>query len=228
MNAFRLLFCALLVGACFLAQSCFSLKSNFQPTSYYKLVQKPTAVHVADTLPGTLYIRTFTTNEEYNNDHIVYYKEDSYKDSVRQVDYYIYHRWLSEMPDMVTDFIANRYIEKNIFRQGIVQTGSSLMPDYILEGKVLEMIADNGSDASVLVKLHISLVRFEPLSVERSVLLQRVYEARVPRAHTAPSSIATAYSTAFSDIADRMLADIASAVRSGTAAIPRGADTKER
>ncbi len=219
MNAPRLIPFALLLAASCLIQSCISLKSDYQPTSYYRLEQKGTSIQTVDTLPGTLYIRTFTTNEEYNNDHIVYFNKDS-----RQVDYYVYHRWLAEMPDMVTDFVANRYIEKNVFRKGIAQSGSAL-PDYILEGKVLEMIADNGSSnaGSVLLKIQITLINVEPMEIERPVILQRVYESSVKRANDNAASIPAAYSEALADITDRMLVDIANAVRYHNANTPKGA-----
>lgn len=220
MNAARLIPAALLFAASCLIQSCISLKSDYQPTSYYRLEQKATSIQTVDTLPGTLYIRTFTTNEEYNNDHIVYFNEDS-----RQVDYYVYHRWLAEMPDMVTDFVANRYIEKNVFRKGIAQSGSALLPNYILEGKVLEMIADNGGNnaGSVVLKLQITLINVEPMAIERPVILQRVYETRVKRTSSNTSSIPAAYSEALADITDRMLVDIANAVRYHNANTPKGA-----
>ncbi len=210
MNAIRFILCALLLAASGLAQSCISLKSSYQPTVYYRLQQKSTSIQTTDTLPGTLYIRSFTTNEEYNNDHIVYFN-----DNVRQVDFYVYHRWLTEVPDMITDFIANRYIEKNIFRNGVAQSGSALLPDYILEGKVLEMIADNGNSnpGAVTMKIQIALINIEPMEIERPVILQRVYEASVKRADGSAASIPAAYSEALADIADRMLVDIAKAVR---------------
>ena len=221
MNAhrIRIIYIVLLAAVSCLVQSCISLKSDYQPTSYYRLQQPSTSIQTADTLPGTLYIRTFTTNEEYNNDHLLYYTDD-----VRQVDYYVYHRWISEMPDLVTDFIANRYIEKNVFRTGVVQSSSTLIPNYILEGKVLEMIADNSAEpGSVLIRVQISLINVEPMQVDRPVILQRVYEASARRTNTNASSIPAAYSEALADITDRMLVDITNAIRYHNANTPKGA-----
>lgn len=198
---------------------CLSIKSEYQPTQYYRVVQKPSAVQTVDTLPGTLYIRSFTVNEEFNNDHIVYIDED-----VQQLDYYVYHRWITEVPEMISDYFANRYIQREVFRNGVAQSGSALLPEYILEAKILEMVADNREESSsVVLKISVSIVDVEPLRVERPVILQKTYEQRVARRNTGVESIPEAYSEALANIADQLLVDMENAVRYHNANSPKGA-----
>lgn len=185
---------------------CFSLRSDYQPMAYYRLAQQPTSLEAVGHIPGTLYVRTFTANEEFENNHIVYVRNTA------QVDYYTYHRWISEAPELVTDFIASRYMQAKVFPDGIVQAGSSLMPTYVLEGKILDMTANNGEPSSVVLKLQCTLIGIEPLETKHAVLWQQVYEQKVQRPNSYASSISEAYSDALSMIADQLLVDIARVV----------------
>lgn len=207
-----LLFCT----AC-LATGCFSIRTDYQPTVFYRLVQKPSAIRAVDTLPGTLYIRTFTANEEFNNDHLVFLKSHT------EVDFYTYHRWISETPELVTDFVTNRYINGNMFRKGIVGSGSALVPNYILEGKILQMVADNGDSNNVLLELQITVIGIEPMQAERPVILQKVYSKTVARNNNTAASIPDAFSDALSTISDELLVDLEKAIRYHNANTPKGA-----
>lgn len=207
----------LLLCTATLATGCFSIRTEYQPVTYYRLVQKPSAIQTVDTLPGTLYIRTFLANEEFNNDHIVFLRSQT------EVDFYTYHRWISEAPEMVTDFVANRYINGNMFRNGIISSGSALVPDYILEGKILQMVADNGDSNNVRLELQITVVGIAPLQVERPVILQKVYEKIVSRNNDTAASIPDAFSSALSVIADELLVDLEKAIRYHNANTQKGA-----
>lgn len=206
----------LLCTAC-LATGCFSIRTEYQPTVFYRLVQKPSAIRVADTLPGTLYIRTFAANEEFNNDHIVFLRNNT------EIDFYSYHRWISEAPEMVTDFVTNRYINGNMFRKGIIGSGSALVPNYILEGKILQMVANNGESNDVTLELQVTVVGLEPMKVERPVILQKVYAKTVARNNNTAASIPDAYSEALSSISDELLVDLEKAIRYHNANTPKGA-----
>lgn len=197
-----LLFALVLCGV----SGCFSLRSEYQPMAYYRLAQQPVSVEDIGSIPGTLYVRTFTANEEFENNHIVYVRNTA------QVDYYTYHRWISEAPELVTDFIASRYMQTGAFSDGVVQVGSSLMPEYVLEGKIIDMIANNGEPSNVELKLQCTLIGMEPLQTKHTVLWQHVYEQKVQRPNSYAASIAEAYSDALSIIADQLLVDIARAV----------------
>lgn len=215
-------FLALVCLVCSLS-GCFSLRSDYQPMAYYRLVQNSPAVSDVGRITGALYVRTFTANEEFENNHIVYARTAApirtekqaetapQASAVAQVDYYTYHRWISETPELVTDFVASRYMQSGVFPNGIVQAGSSLMPAYVLEGKILDMTAYNGEPSGVVLKLQCTLLSLQPMS-KHTVLWQQVYEQRVLRSNNTAASIPEAYSDALAVIADQLLVDIARAV----------------
>lgn len=180
--------------------------------AYYRLVQQPLSVDDIGNIRGTLYVRTFAANEEFENNHIVYTRSTAQAGYAAQVDYYTYHRWISEAPELVTDFIASRYMQARVFPDGIVQASSSLTPTYVLEGKILDMMANNTEPSNVVLKLQCTLVRIEPLQAKHTVLWQQVYEQKVQRSNNYAASIPEAYSDALSMIADQLLVDIARAV----------------
>jgi ABC-type uncharacterized transport system auxiliary subunit len=180
------------------------IKSEYAPITYYRLQATPPAKNIA-VMPGTLMVRTFYTNAQYDSD-------DMYTTNGGAISNpYEYHKWVSATPELVTDFIINRLTQYKAFTKGVVPSGSASAADYILEGKVLDMIAETDERGSNVahVQLQVSLVRVK----DNSLIMQKLYDKRINRTSTAIQSIADAMSAAMSEITDEIAADMAVAIR---------------
>ncbi|HYF03165.1 MAG TPA: ABC-type transport auxiliary lipoprotein family protein [Patescibacteria group bacterium] len=193
-----------------LLSGCGLLKSEYEPIRYYRLMA-PAPANRSAVLPGTLMVRTFYTNAQYDSDDIFTTAGGAI------VGPYEYHKWVSATPELVTDFIINRLSSQTLFANGVVPSGSASSADYILEGKVIDMLAETderGTNVAHL-QMQVSLIRFRAGNAENSLLMQKRYDKRIQRANATIPSIAEAMSQAMAEITDEMAGDIATAIRSG-------------
>lgn len=191
---------------------CISLKSEYPEISYYRLSQEPIKINNSGNIAGTLQIRNFSSSDQLNTENIM-----AFWDEVKVQNYY-YHRWVSAPADLVTDFIIERMNNAKLFNGGVIKPNSLVIPDYILEGHLLDMIAHNTRDREpdtnfINISYQISLIKKEPLKTERNVLLNKLYTISVPRKNNEVSSVAPAFSHGMSELTDKMLNDIIEAVK---------------
>ncbi len=191
---------------------CISLKSEYPEISYYRLSQEPIKINNSGNIDGTLQIRNFSSSDQLNIDNIMVILDED------KVQNYYYHRWVSAPADLVTDFIIERINNAKLFNGGVIKPNSLVIPDYILEGHLLDMIAHNTKDLEsdtnfIIISYQISLIKKEPLKTERNVLLNKLYTISVPRKNNEVASIAPAFSRGMSELSDMMLNDIIEAVK---------------
>ncbi|MBI5324952.1 MAG: hypothetical protein HZB41_06735, partial [Ignavibacteriae bacterium] len=103
----------------------------------------------------------------------------------------------------------------------VVKPNSLVIPDYILEGHLLDMIAHNTRDREpdtnyVKLSIQINLIKKEPLKAERNVLLNKLYTISVPRNNNEVTTVAPAFSRGISELTDNMLIDITEAVNNSS------------
>jgi len=192
--------------------SCISFREEYPEIHYYRLEQQGGNLQNigAGTIEGTLQIRNFSVSEGIDNDHFLGIWEDN------KVQVYYYHRWIANAADLVTDFIVTRYNDLRVFTGGVVKPASILVPDYILEGQLIDMVAhnSNGSKATnyVYIAVRISLVKKVPLSTDKTILINKVFTVKSPRKNNSVETIAAAFSEAVSQISDQMLLEIQNAI----------------
>lgn len=190
---------------------CINLKDEYPEITYYTLKQEPNTLQFGDTLNYCLQIRDFTISDAYSSEHIFANLDKGI------VDRYYYHRWQTDFNDMATDFLTLRFNTVNLFRLGVVSSGSLAMPDYILEGQILEIFAktsdskETGANYVNLI-IKINLLERTTTTADLPIALTKVYEQKIQRQSNSIASIPEAYGKALSFIADRMLADIYAAI----------------
>ena len=84
------------------------IKSEYAPINYYRLQGEAPLKNVA-AMPGTLMVRTFYTNAQYESDDMFATTNGVITNP------YEYHKWVSATPELVTDFIVNRLSTNNAF-----------------------------------------------------------------------------------------------------------------
>ncbi len=201
-----LFLCLLLFG------SCISLREEYPEIHYYRLTQIEDEMQNigSGSIEGTLQIRNFSVSDAVDTDHFLGVWDDS------RVQVYYYHRWIALASDLVTDFIITRYNDLRVFTGGVVKPSSILVPDYILEGQLIDMVAHNTKDSKktnfVYISLRVSLVKKIPMSIDKSILINKVFTLRHPRKDNSVESIAPAFSQAVSQICDQILLEIQQAI----------------
>ncbi len=192
--------------------ACISIKTEYQPISYYRLTQKPSVVKNIEPLAGTLLVRQVNIDGEYDSDKLLLLSSES------QLQPYNYHRWATEVSELATNFIVNRYANYKVFSGGVVGSNSMSTADYILENRITEMAAHNSESVSrdsnfVELRMMTSLVQINTRKGEKSLLMQKTYSITNNRSDNLVTSIPSAYSSAFSRLCDEMLVDVMRAIK---------------
>ncbi len=203
---FLLLFSLILCG-------CISLKDKYPAITYYKFEQGPKPAFKIDTLAGTLQIRDFTVNSSYDTDHLL-----AKYGTPPKIKKYYYNRWIANPGDLVTNFFVDRFSILSPFSGGVIKSASVLLPDYILEGQVINLIGVNGEDDepgenSVAIGIKITLVERAGTSAKRTIIISKVYELNVDRDDSSAESMAAAFGQGLTQIADMLLSDMQEILR---------------
>lgn len=201
----------LLIVLLFALSSCINLKTPYPAIEYYRLNQEPTAFKNTGSISGSLQIRNFTAREDLNSDQLV-----ATIDSTK-LHRYFYHRWAADCPDLVTDFFIQRLSNLKAFSGGVFKTATIAIPEYILEGQILEMIASNSTTPDLknnfaTVSLKITLIKRLSDKYDKLVILNKTYNNKILRPDNEVTSIAPAFSKAYSQITDKIMFDIQEAV----------------
>jgi ABC-type uncharacterized transport system auxiliary subunit len=199
----------MLLSLIFLA-GCFTIKSDYPKIEFYRLEQIPSTLSAVPHEKGRLEVRTFTSAEDIDNVHLLALWNDG------RLQRYFYFRWITDCSSLVTDFFINRINLLNIFSEGAGGSGSISQPDYILEGRVLDMVAhnNNNSDSNdVYIAVRISLYANVTAESVNTPILSRLYTISESRKDNFAASIVPAFSKGMSMLADSVIRDIDSYIK---------------
>ncbi|HOM05312.1 MAG TPA: hypothetical protein PLU67_07450 [Candidatus Kapabacteria bacterium] len=193
----------------FVFTSCINLKSPYPDIKYYRLSNEPLMLVNLDTLPISVQLRNITINDEFNTDHII--ATDA---QTRKVQVYYYNRWISKFDDLATGFLLSRISSYGVFSGGFHPASSINDPDYILEGRVINLTAinsekKNSPDAnSVEITINCSFYRRSNEFSGLNLLFNKSYTQRVNRINNFVETIPQATSRAMALISDMILVDM--------------------
>lgn len=199
----RLLFCLILWSV--VLAGC-SLTQSKQEVHYYALSlpsgntgSAPTAQTTASpTSPASLVVRPFTAHQPYNRDRIVY------RSSPYQVDFYHYHRWVSQPADMVTTLIRRALQQSNLF--STVYPTPDAPADIQLGGVVRQCEEiDQAQSWQAVLSIDVWLSR----SRNASPFWFETYTATQQATKRNPAAVAEAMSRNLQEILQQLSADLA-------------------
>ena len=118
----------------------------------------------------------------------------------------------------ISNFFVSRFNILSLFSGGVIKSASVLLPDYILEGQVINLIGINGEDDKpgdnrVEIGIKITLVKRANTNAKRAIILSKVYELNVDRDDQSAESMAKAFSSGLTQIADKLMSDMQKAIR---------------
>ena len=186
--------------------SCINIRTDYPKIDYYKLDSFKSIISTDLKIDGVLQIRDCYTAEDIDTDHLYAIWDN------KNIRKYFYHRWISDLPSLVGDFFKQRYSQLNVFKSGVVNSSSILAPDYSLELRLLQMDAissDKFEDDSCFVEVTLQAVFSKrPIKgAEPQVIISQTFKTKAKRINNEVTSIAPAFSKAFSDLSDMIFVE---------------------
>lgn len=203
----------LLLLVLFFVGSCINLKEPYPQINYYKLLADKSSIENIGSLDKTLMIKDLTASSEIETTHLLALWDNEH------IQRYYYHRWITDAPSMITDFINNIFSKNDYFNKGVVMSSSMAVPDYILEGEVLDMMAfstkkGEANQNYVYVSIKITLIKRTKILKDNPIILNEVYPFKIVRKNNSVKSIPDAFSRAWSQVAHQILVDVHNAIES--------------
>lgn len=190
--------------------SCISIRTEYPPTEYYRLEQNPLTLRNVGKIDATLLVREVIPSAELESTNLMAIWDNE------RIQRYNYHQWNSEIAPMVTDFIIKRLNLYAGFSGGVIKSTSSILPDYILETQLIDMMAYNTEKAAdgnyVFISVQANLIKRIPLDTNKNIIFSQVYTQKISRPNNSVKTIAPTFSSAFSLLTDKLLIDIQSAI----------------
>lgn len=189
---------------------CINLREPYPKIEYYNLVQEESLLKGLPSKEPVVMVRRVQVNESYDTPHLLVYSEAN---SVRRL---YYHRWISDISTISTDFFITRINKSGLLKQGIVRSGSIAIPDYIIEPQLIDMTAfdsqQKGGECYVNVEFKVSILKRKPDN-NLEVLFSSVYKQKFVRRKKDIKYIPEAYSKVFSLAVDNIIADMSNVIQ---------------
>lgn len=197
-----LIFC---IFAIFGFTSCINLREDYPKIEYYEL--KPTQDAPSRIkADGILQVRPFDASSILSERRFIVEKSSG------GYDKFYYHRWADDFQELFTWLTINRLSNLKCMTGGIVSQGTALIPNYILEGSILQLRIynnENKEDSSfVSLSVKISLMAYPKDSTSLKVIYANVYDKKIMRESSKASTIAPAVNDAANEIITRFSEDI--------------------
>lgn len=186
--------------------SCINLRVDYPEIKYYGLEPEeklPSRLKV----DGILQVRTFTGSNILSTRRFLVEKY------TKEIEQYYYHRWNDDFTELFTWLCLSRLNTAKIFTGGVVPQNTVQIPNYILEGEILELKIYNGSEklkdssyAQITIKANI--LGFNPDSTNFISLYTNVYTSKVFRETDKAITIAPAVNKAANQIVTTISEDL--------------------
>lgn len=184
-----------LLGTLMLFASCASTPT----THYYLLESSPVTARkpVADGI--SLALEHVTAELPYSDDRLIY------RDSVFEIKFYHYHRWVKPPEMMITDKIVARMQSSGICKN-VVKAPSPVLTDYLLKGHIVSLEEwDEGQQWFGRVRLAFSLLDVN----SHEIVWQQEFSHQTPIPKHQPVAVVQALNAS----ADQCIADLISALK---------------
>lgn len=190
---------------------CINLREPYPKIEYYNLRQVSSAPKDYPKLEQTVMLRRMLVNESIDSPHILMTTQGT---NIRRL---FYHRWISDLSTLGTDFIVTRLNQSGLFKNGIIRSASVTNPDYIIEPQLIEMITnetinDNPDENFVSIELKVDLVKRMDNS-KFEIVMSKSYKKQLKRESKELKYIANSYSMIFSDAIDNLISDLAENIK---------------
>ncbi|MBX3043583.1 MAG: hypothetical protein KIT33_03280 [Candidatus Kapabacteria bacterium] len=206
MNKLYMLFIPLIILA-----GCINLREPYPVINYYELKQEPTLLKNLPVLEQTVMIRRVFVNETFDTPHFLISTPPN------NVERLFYHRWISDVSTLATDFVATRINQSGLLKHGVLKSGSIALPEYIVEPHLIEMTTYN--DDSPQTREYYVQIEFKVDYLKRlndnklELFFSSNYKQKFVRRKYETKFIAEAYSRVFSMAVDNIISDLSNIIK---------------
>lgn len=194
----------------FFLSSCFSIRSPFVPINYYYLSQEPFSFKNIAEIETYLVVREFTVPNDLLDDRLMIWYDDG------TVQKFNYHRFSADYSKVINNFILTRMNLSRAFKYGVFSLSSAVVPNFILEGQVLEFKTyterKDKKKNWTQIALQINMIKYEPMATNKKVVFTKTYSQRIDFDKQTQTNIVQNYSKALALLVDKMILDIQSAI----------------
>lgn len=186
--------------------SCINIRTEYPEITFYQLSGEPSIISTDMKIDAALQIRDAEVADGIDTDHLIAMSENA------KIKKYFYHRWTTDVASLTTDFFKKRYTELNVFRNGVINASSAVIPDFYLELRLVQMDCFSSTqkpkDSSyVEVVIQATLIKSPVDKTQTRTLAARSFKSRIKRPDAEIKSIVPAYNKAFSELTDMIFAD---------------------
>ena len=191
--------------------ACVNLREPYPIIEYYNLKQEPTLLKGLPVKKPTVMVRRVIVNEAIDTPHLLINTDPT---SVQKL---FYHRWISDVSTISTDFLITRINQSGLLSNGVVRSGSIAIPDYVIEPQLIEMVAFNANlpganESYVKVEFKVDILKRMPDN-KLEILYSSTYEQKFVRRKTDIKYIPEAYSKVFSLAVDNIISDLSNVIK---------------
>lgn len=190
--------------------SCFSLRTPYIPIVYYYLTQEAFSFRNIATIETYVIFKEFSIPDELLDSRIVICYDDG------TMQRFNYHRFSSDYSELLNNFIYSRLNQSKAFKYGVSTFNTATVPNYIIEGSILDFKAyANRKDKLknwVQISFNVKLIKYEPLEQNKKIIFSANYSQKLDVPERENSKFVQGFSKLFSLMIDKMILDIQSAI----------------
>ncbi len=183
----------------FIFTSC-SFRTDYPSIKYYRLNSEPSSkIQPNASIDASLLIRDVMVSAGNETDQMMTTSDNG------SITKYYYHRWISDIPSLVSDFFRERYTKFGLFKGGISKSASAIIPNYVLEISLIEFqnISTSKGSSYVEVTALATVIEYPKGAGEQmKKLFVKVFTSKEYKRDNEVTSIAPAFSKALNNIAD--------------------------
>lgn len=201
---FKIIYQFILLFPIIFLSGCINLREEY-PNIYYYSLSSNTNKESREKIDGILQIRNFNAPNLLSGQRIIVENFDGTSQKL------YYHRWSDNFDQLITWLAISRLSEQKIFSGGVVSQTSNLVPNYILEGEILNLRAFNHkiADSSFIeLSIKISLLGYNRDTSNFVLFYTDVYNKKQSRTNSKPNSIPHAVNIAANEILEQISKDI--------------------
>lgn len=189
---------------------CLSIRTPYVPINYYYLNQEPFSFRNIAELETYIAYKEFTVPEElFDNRFMIWFDDGT-------VQKFNYHRFNADYSELINSFIFTRLNQSKAFKFGVAQLNSSIVPNYIIEGSILEFKSyaekEDKKKNWVQVSILVNLVKYKPLTTKKEIVFSKTYSQKFDISERENSKFVHGYSKLLSLLIDKVIFDIQSAI----------------
>lgn len=184
--------------------SCVDIHTDYPENEYFGFSKENITKVSEQSLPISIFIDGVSMSPEYDD---IYIKAI---DKENKVEKYVYYKWIAMPSEMFQNYFNTLLIKSNLFGKGVYTYKKRTIPNYILN---LDVIQFDAYEENVEVLINFTLIRFDELSSENVLIMQKSISKTIERENGRARSIPVAFNVAINEISQEFINEISTLLK---------------